>query len=367
MTQLPLFCAGFKHCLRRNTVKLRPDQLDSHLQRQLLPIYLVFGDEPLLAMEASVVIRNAVKSQDGYDERELLTVETGFDWSRLAQAADAGSLFAARRLLELRMENAKPGDAGSKALVAYAQKPNPDAILLISCGKLDQAAQRTRWFKAIDAAGATVQVWPLSGQRLVAWIEARLRAKGLQPDTGAAALLASRAEGNLLAASQEIEKLALLFNPGLISQAQLLEVIGDNARYSIYDLADAALAGRSKRVVRIVNTLRGEGVEPVLAAWALHREVELLCQLRFDLDHGMTLGAALNQQKVWDKRKPLLSAAVQRLDSARCSDLLHGCALLDRIIKGAAPGKPWDALLALSLLLSGQAGTNRALLAEKVA
>lgn len=332
-------------------MRLRPDQLAAHLRKTLALLYLVFGEEPLQALEAADAIRAAARERG--HERDCLTVETGFDWNSLRQQACSPSLFAPLRLLELRMGNAKPGDAGAQALSAYAARPPEDVALLITAGKLDWNTQKSRWFAALDEAGVVVAAAPVEPQQLPGWIERRLRSRGLDPVPEAVTLLAERVEGNLLAAAQEIEKLALLADDRELTAQAVLAAVGDSARYSIYDFVDAALLGQPERVARILDGLRDEGIEPVLVNWALHQESRRLAMLAFARSRGQSLEAALAEQKVWEKRKPLLRQASQRLALTDCQRLLRACARTDRTIKGAETGSPWNALLANGLRLAG--------------
>ncbi|MBN1378584.1 MAG: DNA polymerase III subunit delta, partial [Gammaproteobacteria bacterium] len=190
-------------------MRISPEQLGRHLNKPLLPVYLVTGDEPLQAMEAMDALRAAARQQ-GYTMRELMFVDRGFNWAQLSSAAASLSLFADKRILELRLEGSGPGKDGGQALVEYAERPAEDAVLLISMGKLDQRSQSTRWFKAIDQIGGVIQVWPKKPAELPGWLQQRLRSRGLELDREAVSLLATRIEGNMLAAAQEIEKLALL-------------------------------------------------------------------------------------------------------------------------------------------------------------
>lgn len=333
-------------------MRLSPDKLPAQLRKPLVPLYLVFGEETLLAQEAADAIRAAARQQ-GYSERECLTVETGFDWPALRQLAASPSLFAERRLLELRLGEAKPGDAGSKALCDYAARPATDAVLLITAGKLDWQTQKSRWFAALEGAGVTVAALPVEARHLPHWIERRLRERGLNPTADALALLSERVEGNLLAAAQEIEKLALTVADQPLTAETILAAVGDSARYTIYDFVDAALLGQPARVARILDGLRGEGIEPVLVNWALHREVRVLTALAFARSQRQAQDAVFGFYKVWDKRKPLLQQTLQRLTLAECRQLLSACAGIDRIIKGAEPGAPWDALLSAGVRLAG--------------
>ena len=334
-------------------MRLPPDKLPAHLRKTLARIYLVFGEEILLAQEAADAIRAAAR-EHGYSEREGLTVETGFDWNALQQLASSPSLFANRRLLELRMSDAKPGDAGSKALIAYAARPAEDAVLLVTVGKVDWQAQKSHWFAALDETGVVIPALPVDARQLPAWIERRLRDKGLHPAPEAVTLLSERVEGNLLAAAQEIEKLALTVNDRSLTVETILAAVGDSARFSIYDFVDAALLGDAERVVRILDGLRGEGIEPVLVNWALHREVRTLHSLAFARAGGQSLEAALNANKIWEKRKPLVRQALQRLTLTDCRRLLRECSHIDRCIKGAEIGAPWDELLTAGLRLTGR-------------
>ena len=333
-------------------MRLSPDKIPAHLRKNLAPLYLVFGEETLLAQEAADAIRAAARQQ-GYTERECLTVETGFDWHTLRQLASSPSLFAQRRLLELRLGDAKPGDAGSKAFSDYAGRPAEDAVLLITAGKLDWQTQKGRWFTALDSAGVVVAAMPVEARQLPHWIERRLRERGVNATADAVTVLSERVEGNLLAAAQEIEKLVLTAADQPVTAATILAAVGDSARYSIYDFVDAALLGQPERVTRILDGLRGEGIEPVLLNWALHREVRVLTALAFARGQRQPQEAIFSAHKVWDKRKPLLQQTLQRLTLADCRGLLKACARIDRAIKGAGPGAPWDDLLATGLRLAG--------------
>ncbi len=330
-----------------------PDKLAAHLQKTLASLYLVFGEEILLVQEAADAIRVTAR-QHGYTERECLTVATDFDWQTLQQQAMSPSLFASRRLLELRLGNIKPGDAGSKALINYAKHPAEDVIVLITAGKLDWNIQKSRWFTALDQAGITVPALPVAPRQLPGWIGRRLQQHGFHATPDAITLLSERVEGNLLAAAQEIEKLVLLNDKNHLSADDVLAAVTHSSRYSIYDWIDAALLAQPQRVIQILDNLRAEGVEPVLINWALHREVRLLMALASACDRGQTLDVALNAQKVWDRRKPLLRQALQRLTLKECQQLLSECARIDRSIKGVETASPWALFLTTGLQLAGK-------------
>lgn len=333
-------------------MRVRPEQLAAHLEKGLAPIYLVSGDEPLQTDEALDAIRAAARSQ-GYSEREVLQVEANFDWNRLASAGQSLSLFAERRLLELRLPSAKPGTEGAKALSAYAAEPPEDTLLLIGCGKLDKRQQQGKWFKALEGAGAVVQTWPVEHRALPQWVAQRMQARGLQPTPEAAQLLAERVEGNLLAAAQEIDKLVLLLGSGAVDAEAVEAAVADSARYTVFELADAALAGDATRTARVFAGLRGEGVEPVLILWALSREVRALAEMAAARERGEAEGALFAQHRVWEKRKPLVRAGLSRYPAVRWRQLLYRCGRIDRVIKGAEPGSAPDELLQLALLIAG--------------
>lgn len=330
------------------------DKLSAQLRKSLQPLYLVFGEETLLIQEAADAIRGAARAQ-GYAERQCLTVETGFDWQTLRHLAASSSLFGERRLLELRLGDTKPGEAGSKVLCDYAACPAPDAVFLITASKLDWQTQKGRWFSAVDAAGVTVSAPAVATQQLPQWIERRLRERGIQATADAVAALSERVEGNLLAAAQEVEKLALTASDQVLDAETILAAVGDSARYSIYDFVDAALCAEVARVVRILDGLRAEGIEPVLVNWALHREVRVLSALAFARQHRQAQEPVFAAYKVWEKRKPLLQQTLQRLSFTQCQLLLADCVSADCVIKGAQAGQAWDALLSGGLRLAGLA------------
>jgi DNA polymerase-3 subunit delta len=333
-------------------MKLRYEQLASHLQQGLQPIYLLSGDEPLQLMEAADAIRARAREL-GFGEREVLHAEAGFDWSTLAAASGSLSLFAEQRLLELRLPSGKPGKEGGAALTDFAANPPPDTVLLIISGKIDGASQRSKWFKALEAAGVTLQVWPIEPAKLPGWVMGRMRARGMQPVPEAAQALAERVEGNLLAAAQEVEKLFLLYGESPIDIEQIEEGVADSARYDIFELVDTALLGDAVRTARVIEGLRAEGVEPILVLWALMREIRSLAQMAEALAQGENLERILGNFRVWEKRKAAVRAGLKRHNLKRWQILLRRAGRIDRMIKGIEPGNPWDELLQLALLMAG--------------
>ncbi|MBA1233886.1 DNA polymerase III subunit delta [Stutzerimonas nitrititolerans] len=338
-------------------MKLPPAQLGKHLQGSLAPVYVVSGDEHLLCQEACDAIRAACRQQ-AFSERQVLSVESGFDWGQLLEAGANLSLFAERRLLELRIPSGKPGDKGAAALLHYLARPAEDTVLLISLPKLDGSTQKTKWAKAlIDGKDVQfLQVWPVDAAQLPQWIRQRLSQAGLAADQEAVELIAARVEGNLLAAAQEIEKLKLLAEDGRVTADTVQAAVADSARYDVFGLIDAALQGHPEHSLRMLEGLRGEGIEAPVILWALARELRLLANIAQQYAQGVPLERAFSQARppVWDKRRPLVSKALQRHDVAGWQQLLMAAQLIDEQIKGQAEGDPWIGLSNLCLQLSGR-------------
>ena len=331
-------------------MRLRFDTLTGHLQQPLLPIYWVSGDEPFQVDEASKLLRQAAQQQ-GYSERQLYHVERGFNWEQLRQSADSLSLFAERKLIELRLPSGKPGTDGSKALQAYASAAPADTLLLIISGKLEPAAQKSKWFTAVETVGAWLQIWPIETARLPQWIAQRMKLRNMQATPEALRLLSERIEGNLLAADQELEKLLLLYGPGTVDVPQVQAAVTDSARFDVFGLVDEALAGHSGRLSRMLFGLRAEGVDPVLVLWALAREIRGLAQMARS---SASVDQAMAAMRVWEKRKPLIRKALSRTRAVQWEQLLLRCGHLDRLIKGQGTGRVWDELLELALSVAGR-------------
>jgi len=333
-------------------MRLKTEQLESHVKRGLAPVYLVSGDAQLLVQEACDIIRRRAR-EEGFSERQVMHADAAFDWQELLQTAHGLSLFSERRLIELRLPSAKPGDAGSKILQAYIEHPVADNVLLIVTGKIDAASQRSKWFKALDAAGIVLQVWPLDARQLPGWISRRMHDKGMQPAQEAVTILAERVEGNLLACVQEIERLYLLHGTGPLDAQAIASSVADNARFDIYLLVDSALGGDTVRTARIVRGLRSEGIEPVLVLWALAREIRLLASMSYEIRKGVPDERVLSQYKVWEKRKLTVKQGLRRHPLQGWWHMLRRAGHIDRMIKGVSAGNVWDELLQLSLMMAG--------------
>jgi len=333
-------------------VKISGDNLAASLARQLQTIYLVSGDEPLLVNEAADAIRATARKQ-GFEERELHVVERGFDWHGLIANSRSMSLFAQRKIVEIRMANAAPGEQGADAIVELAGEPSPDTLVLIITAKLDGRTQSSRWVSAVEKNGVLVQVWPIDLPRLPAWIRERLGRHKLQADPAAASLLAERVEGNLLAAHQEIEKLALLLPPGPISAETVLDAVADSARFDVLQLGEAAMRGQTARALRILEGLRGEDVEPTLVLWAVNKDLQWIARARGLMRRGQSAESAMNALYVWRPRQNAMGQALSRMNGHTLRNLLLDAERVDRTIKGVEKGDPWLALERLVARLAG--------------
>ncbi|MGH8476129.1 MAG: DNA polymerase III subunit delta, partial [Methylococcales bacterium] len=322
-------------------MKLAADQIAIGVGKRLFPVYLVCGDEPLQHGEALDAIRSFCK-KSGYSNREAFDVEAGFSWTRFAVEARSLSLFAENKLLELRFGDELPDKKAQTALVNYLEHMPRATVLVLSCGKLEKTTVKSAWFLAVDRIGLIVQVWPLQHNKFLAWLEARIKSRGLFLDKPAVRLLASRVEGNMLAAAQEIEKLYTLYGSAPLDVNTLRQVVADSAHYDVFELVDSALAGQVARSDRILASIRTEGIAAQIVLWALARELRLLAKLRFELDHGGTRSNLYSKHAIWESRKALLDAVLKRLDLTRIQGLLRHCARIDRLGKGLAKGDVWE-------------------------
>lgn len=328
---------------------LKGEQLAAHLERELKAVYVVYGDEPLLVIEAADAIRAAAR-RNGYDERNVLTALPGFNWVELHHAAGNLSLFGGRTLIDLRIPTGKPGRDGGAAIQDYCARPSPDALLLVTLPGLDWSDEKAAWLKALTDAGVVVKLIPPSLAQLPSWIAGRLQRQQQQADSDALRFIAERVEGNLLAAHQEILKLGLLHPPGRLSLQQIQDAVLNVARYDLDGLREALLGGDVARLTRTLEGLQHEGEAPPLVLWAFTEEVRALAQVGAGLAQRQPLEALLKEARVWGARQASFKRAVQRVDAVRANAALAHAALIDRLIKGAAgAGDVWDELLRLGL------------------
>ena len=341
-------------------MQLRADQLAAHLQRGCKALYLVHGDEPLQVQEACDAIRAAARAA-GYAERQVFSVGGAhFDWSGLIGEAQSPSLFAERRLIDIRIPSGKPGKDGSDALQRYAAALPDDVLTLIQCPRLDGQQHKSAWFAALDAAGVVLRIDPVERAALPAWIAQRLARQGQRVADGeegqrTLAFFADRVEGNLLAAHQEVLKLGLLYPPGVLGYGQVEASVLNVARYDVFKLGEAVLGGRVARALRMLDGLRAEGESPVLVHWTLAEDIRALARVKAAQAQGQPLPLALRDARVWGARERLFARALPLLDEAALRGLLQAASQCDGLVKGLKPpGWPpeaWDGLRRLMLLV----------------
>lgn len=339
-------------------MRITSDQLQQHLARDLKPLYVVFGDEPLLALEASDRIRAKARAE-GYSEREILTADTGFKWKELAFAGNSQSLFASRKLLELRIPTGKPGTEGSAALQAYCEALPQDAITLICLPNIDWRAQKAGWFEALARIGIMVEAKVVLRKALPQWIAGRLRDQNQEADEETLGFIADRVEGNLLAAYQEVQKLALLFGPGKIAFADVREAVLDVARYDVFNLGEAVIKGEVLYLSRMLDGLRGEGVAPPLVLWAIAEEIRAIGKIITGTASGKPISMLWREARIWGvSHQNLMQQNIKRFSLQQVTEALRHAATIDRMIKGLIRGDVWDELLQLGLRFAQGGGAG---------
>lgn len=331
-------------------MQLKPQQLADHLSQHLAPCYLISGDEPLIVQECADAIRTAARAA-GCAERQRISISGKDDWLELGHSAGSLSLFADRKLIEVQLPSGKPGTEGSKAIQEYLAGAQEDVLLIIS-GRIDKQSQKSKWHVALNQAGVVLPVWPIFPAELPGWIAARIKTAGLTADNDAVTLLAERLEGNLLAASQEIEKLRLLHGEQTITAELVADTVSDNARYDAFRLVDVALSGDSRGAVRTLRGLRAEAVQPPVLLWALSREVRLLADLKREIASGTPVNAALSQRGVWQNRQALVRSAMNRLGGRDLAEMQALSFHADGASKGFMRGEPWSLLERLVVVLA---------------
>ncbi len=330
-------------------MQLRPEALDAHLAKTLAPVYAVHGDEPLLALEAADAVRAAARKR-GYSEREVFETGRGFDWSQLRGSLGSLSLFATKKIVELRMPSGKPGTQGGETLADYCASPAPDTLLLVSLPRVDRNAQNAAWFRALADAGVLVDIWPLDRPRLPGWISERLARQGQKATREVLEFLAARVEGNLLAAHQEVQKLALLAPAGELSLQAVEGAVADVARYDPQDAAEALLGGDTGRYVHIIEGLRGEGEAPTFVLFVISNALFVLASAHA----SGSVDAALQQHRIFQRSlQSALRGALARFRPQAVVDAIADAAAIDRAIKGIRLRDPWEEFIALGLKLAG--------------
>ena len=342
---------GGKALLQCNML-VSPDHLATKLQEVLKALYVIHGEETLLKLEAADAIRSAARKA-GYSEREHFVVEAHFDWSLVTQSSDHLSLFATQRIVEITVNTAKPSADAAEFLAGIASDPPPDTLFIVTLPKLDRTATDSAWFAACDRAGVTVAAPLVEREALPRWVKGRLTATGFDASRDVIELICERCEGNLLAAKQEIEKLALLVKPGKLEVDDVLSAVADVARYDVGELSEAFLRGDLPRYGRVLNGLQAEGEQAPRLSWQLSEDVHALGSIFMARREGVPMVQALRNARVWGKRQKAMEVAANQIDPRRIAALLKQCATLDAQSKGQAPGDAWLTLGGLAAQAHG--------------
>lgn len=331
-------------------MQLKADQLAGSLKRGLAPIYLVGGQEPLLLLECCDQIREAAKAR-GFIEREILQVEAGFDWSELQQAASP-SLFATQKIIDLRLRTGKPGPAGARVLTEWAVAPDPNMLLLVSCEQWDKSSRGSKWAASLEKAGQRIDIWPVSPNELPRWLEQRMRKHGMQPEPEVLRILADRLEGNLLAARQEIDRLALIKGAGAVTVDDVMRVVADSSRFDAFALAEHMLTGNLRDGLRVAAGLKRMDTPLPMLLGALLREFKVIEAYRLAVRGGEHESVVFRRLNVWQNRQNNVRTAARRLNTIKLFDAFKMLSLIDRQSKGRAAGDPWQSIDTLLLQLA---------------
>ena len=351
---------------------VKADTLQAHLKAlgsasAVQPLYVFSGDEPLLMMEAMDQLRFTAK-QLGYTEREVLLQERGFDWSALMNAGQTMSLFGDKRWVELRIPTGKPGRDGAEALKQFAAQiesqavgpDGPDTVVCIVLPRLDGKTKTSAWFSALDDAGMAVQIDSLDRSHLPHWIAGRLKKQDQEVESGpegqrSLEFIADQVEGNLIAAHQEIQKLGLLYPAGQLTEEQIRSAILKVARYNVFEVTEAMLAGDLGRLNRMLDGLKGEGEPLVLILWSVTEELRILSKLKAASDAGESLQQLMRANRIWGNKERLYPNVLRRVQPIRLRRAMQVAAGLDRQVKGLyaaeLPTDPWDGLRLVGSLL----------------
>lgn len=329
-------------------MQIRPEQLQQSLAKQLAPVYLVAGAEPLLVQESRDLVLDAAR-RNGFLERTVYEAGKNFEWDMLHSAGMEQSLFSTRKVIDLRLPSGKPGQSGGKAIADWVKTSRPDVLLLISCDEWDTASRKSRWASDVAAAGVLIEIWPVKTQELPAWIERRMRSAGLRPEQDAVFLLANLAEGNLLAAQQEIDKLMMLDPSGTVSAEMIRQSSANNSRFDAFRLGECLLAGRADNCLKVAAGLQRTGVAIQEVAGALNYQLTQLNAVHCAVHGGESEQAALDRLRVFRMAQPVFRDALRRLSGRQIGDSFRALALIDRQGKGRASGDPWQSLNGLLL------------------
>ena len=341
-------------------MQVRAEALDAHLEKSLAPLYVISSDEHLLSMEAADRIRKRARTT-GFSEREVLIVDRYFKWGELTSSQQSMSLFGDKKLIELRMPTGKPGKEGGQALQEYATNcaastTADETLTLITLPKLDWATQKSAWVGALQRAAVYIDIPVVERNQLANWIGQRLAAQGQSADKIALDFMVERVEGNLLAAHQEIRKLGLLYPEGRLTVEQVHDAVLNVARYDVFKLSEAMLAGDVPRLLRMLEGLKGEGEALPLVLWAITDEIRTLLKLKLGVNDGRPLAMLMKEYRIWGPRERLIPNAIARVTLRTLQTAMHESAQIDKLIKGLRArefaGDSWDALLQLAMRIA---------------
>jgi DNA polymerase-3 subunit delta len=340
-------------------LNINPARLAQALEKPLAPLYLVAGAEPLLVQECRDLILQAARN-NGFLEREVYQISGSFDWNSIGEAAVEQSLFSSRRVIDIRLPAGKPGKDGGKFFTEWAKKPDPDRLLIVSCDEWATSSRKSRWAADLSKAGALVEIWPVKIRELPSWIEQRMQAAGLNAEPEAVRVLADLVEGNLLAAQQEIEKLALLGSSGCVTVKDIRQSVGNSTRFDAFRLSDCVFSGRKDECLKVASGLRRTGVAIQAVAGALYYQLNQLDAVRRAVEVGENEGRAFGRMRVFKMAQPAFRTALRRLSERQMAESFRALALIDRQSKGRAAGEPWQTLDQMLVRLCSQSKSSAA-------
>ncbi|AHF01848.1 DNA polymerase III subunit delta [Thiomicrospira aerophila AL3] len=317
-------------------------------------IMLVYGEEPLYVRRVTDALRQYFKAQ-GFLQRDRYDVDAQFDWQGLAMETQTGSLFADQRLIELAMPSGNPGTPGSQFVLNWCKQPPQDCVLVIYCERLESRQVKAKWAQAIESAGLVVQAKPLAQQELVRWCQQEAISHQLQLTPDAAALLAERVEGNMLAAEQELIKLSLRYpasaGEGRVKQltdADIAEQVVDQAHYQLFALSSLLLKGEAKQALHVLHRLQQEGTEAPIVLWLFTKELRTLIELA----QASNVHLAMKEQRIWASKQAEYRQALSRHPLKVWHRLLLDAYQIDRQVKGLQLGDPWLGLSDLAMKIA---------------
>ena len=334
-------------------MNIKPERLQNSLSEQLTSIYFAFGAEILLVEQSLSLIKAAAK-ENGFNERFRFDIDDNFSWDSIFSLISSPSLFSEKRIIECRLTTGKIGVKGSKALTELVESMPKDILLIISSGKLEMAQQKSKWFKALDKNGIVIQHWEVQSNQLVGWITGNMSQLGLKSNIEVANAIAYCTEGNLLATMQEIQKLKIAYPDGKINLQEYLNQIDQQSHYSVFGMIDSALQGDTDKVNKIFNSLVDDSTPPVILIASLYREIKNLVTMSIELKTNQSIEAILNNHRVWQKRKPLISNVLKKHNYQKLQKLLLKLGRIDRSLKGMDNLNVYDELQSVVLSLSGK-------------